>query len=278
MFKQMKRILILGASGFIGNTLYKELNSYYDTFGTYFTKKDFGQNHHFFHFDMEEGGLERIIKEVKPKLIISALRGDFEGLIETHEFLINLIDRSNCRLFFLSSANVFDTFEHFPSYEYDKTLSESIYGRFKIKIENELLRLPPAKFVLARLPMVFGNHSPRVQELDIAMNTNQPIEVFPNTIINVNNDIKLSQQIHYIINQQLTGIFHLGSTDLIHHFDFIKLLVKKRYQRKAVYKQVYTTNQMRYLAVLAKENLLPNNLHFSYSEILDDLALINKDF
>lgn len=274
----MKRILILGASGFIGNALYKELNSYYDTFGTYFTKKGFGQNHHFFHFDMEEGGLERIIKEVKPKLIISALRGPFEGLIETHELLINLIDRSNCRLFFLSSANVFDTFEHFPSYEYDKTLSESIYGRFKIKIENDLLRLPPAKFVLARLPMVFGNHSPRIQELDQAMNTNQPIEVFPNTIINVNSDIKLSQQIHYIINQQLTGIFHLGSTDLIHHFDFIKLMIQKRYRRKAVYKQVYTTNQMRYLAVLAKENKLPNNLLFSYTEILDDLTLIKKDF
>ena len=274
----MKRILILGASGFIGNTLYKELNSYYDTFGTYFTKKGFSQNNHFFHFDIEEAGLESIIKEVKPKLIISALRGPFEGLIETHEFLINLIDRSNCRLFFLSSANVFDTFEHFPSYEYDKTLSQSIYGRFKIKIENDLMRLTPSKFVLARLPMVFGNHSPRIQEFDQAMKTNQPIEVFPNTIINVNNNIKLSQQIHYIINQQLTGIYHLGSIDLIHHFDFIKLMIQKRYQRKAVYKQVYTTNQMRYLAVLAKENILPNNLLFSYSEILDDLAVIKKDF
>ena len=108
---------------------------------TYFTKKGFGHNHHFFHFDIEEGGLESIIK-VKPKLIISALRGPFEALIETHQFLIDLIDRSNCRLIFLSSANVFDTFEHFPCYEYDKTLSESIYGRFKIKIENDLLRLP----------------------------------------------------------------------------------------------------------------------------------------
>jgi dTDP-4-dehydrorhamnose reductase len=126
--------------------------------------------------------------------------------------------------------------------------------------------------------MVFGNNSPRIQELDQAMNTKQPIEVFPNTIININNDIKLSQQIHYIINQQLTGIFHLGSTDLIHHFDFIKLIIQKRYQRKAVYKQVYTTNQMRYLAVLAKENKLPNNLLFSYTEILDDLTLFKKDF
>ena len=274
----MKRILILGASGFIGNALYKELNSYYDTFGTYFTKKGYGNNHHFFHFNMEEGELETIIKEVKPKLIISALRGSFEASIETHEFLIDLIDRSDCRLMFLSSANVFDTFEHFPSYEYDKTLSESIYGRYKIKIENDLLRLPSAKFVLARLPMVFGNHSPRIQALDQAIQNNEAIEVFPNTIINVNNDVKLSQQIHYIINQQLTGIFHLGSTDLIHHFDFIKLLVQKRYQRPAVYKQVYTTNQMRYLAVLAKRNKLPNNLLFSYTEILDDLSLVRKDF
>ena len=274
----MKRILILGASGFIGNTLYKELNSYYDTFGTYFTKKGFGNNHHFFHFDMEEIGLETIIKEVKPKLIISALRGPFEALIETHQFLIDLIDSYNCRLIFLSSANVFDTFEHFPSYEYDKTLSESIYGRFKIKIENDLLRLPPTKFVLVRLPMIFGNLSPRIQELDEAVSANQPIEVFPNTIINVNNDIKLSQQIHYIINQQLSGIFHLGSTDLIHHFEFIKLIIQKRHQREAIYKQVYTTNQMRYLAVLAKENKLPNNLLFSYTDVLDDLTLVKKDF
>tara|TARA_B100001057_G_scaffold491290_1_gene581221 strand:- start:5824 stop:6648 length:825 start_codon:yes stop_codon:yes gene_type:complete len=274
----VKRILILGASGFIGNTLYKELNSYYDTFGTYFTKKGFGNNHHFFHFDMEEVGLETIIKEVKPKLIISALRGPFEALIETHQFLIDLIDCYNCRLIFLSSANVFDTFEHFPSYEYDKTLSESIYGRFKIKIENDLLRLPPAKFVLVRLPMVFGNHSPRIKELDEAMSANQPIEVFPNTIININNDIKLSQQIHYIINQQLSGIFHLGSTDLIHHFEFIKLIIQKRHQRKGIYKQVYTSNQMRYLAVLAKENKLPNNLLFSYTDVLDDLTLVKKDF
>ena len=274
----MKRILILGASGFIGNILYKELNSYYDTFGTYFTKRGFGQNHHFFHFNLEEGGLETIIKEVKPKLIISALRGPFDALIETHEFLIDLIHRSNCRLIFLSSANVFDTFEHYPSYEYDKTLSESIYGRFKIKIENDLLRLPPSKFVLARLPMIFGNQSPRIKELDQAVLENKTIEVFPNTIINVNNDIKLSQQIHYIINQQLTGVFHLGSTDLIHHFDFIKLLVQKRHQTGAIYKQVYTTNQMRYLAVLAKENKLPSNLLFSYTEILDDLTVVKKDF
>ena len=31
----MRPIIILGASGFIGNTLYKELAPYYKTYGTY---------------------------------------------------------------------------------------------------------------------------------------------------------------------------------------------------------------------------------------------------
>lgn len=274
----MKRILILGASGFIGRALYKELNSYYDTFGTYFNTRDYNDNRHFFHFDVNRGGLETIIKEVKPKLIISALRGPFEGLIETHKMLIGLIKRSDCRLVFLSSANVFDAFEHFPSYEYDKTLSESIYGRFKIGIENDLMRLPASKYVLARLPMVFGNQCPRMDELDLSVRKDQAIEVFPNTIINVNNDVKLSQQIHFIINQKLTGIFHLGSIDLINHYEFIKNLTARRYLKKPVFKQVYTTNQMQYLAVLTKENKLPLNLNFSYTEVLEDLTMSRKSF
>ena len=274
----MKRILILGASGFIGRALYKELNSYYDTFGTYFNTRDYNDNRHFFHFDVNRGGLETIIKEVKPKLIISALRGPFEGLIETHKMLIGLIKRSDCRLVFLSSANVFDAFEHFPSYEYDKTLSESIYGRFKIGIENDLMRLPASKYVLARLPMVFGNQCPRMDELDLSVRKDQAIEVFPNTIINVNNDVKLSQQIHFIINQKLTGIFHLGSIDLINHYEFIKNLTARRYLKKPIFKQVYTTNQMQYLAVLTKENKLPLNLNFSYTEVLEDLTMSRKSF
>ena len=274
----MKRILILGASGFIGRALYKELNSYYDTFGTYFNTRGYNDNRHFFQFDVNRGGLETIIKEVKPKLIISALRGPFEGLIETHKMLIGLIKRSDCRLVFLSSANVFDAFEHFPSYEYDKTLSESIYGRFKIGIENDLMRLPSSKYVLARLPMVFGNQCPRMDELDLSVRKDQAIEVFPNTIINVNNDVKLSQQIHFIINQKLTGIFHLGSIDLINHYEFIKNLTALRYLKKPVFKQVYTTNQMQYLAVLTKENKLPLNLNFSYTEVLEDLTMSRKSF
>lgn len=272
----MKRILILGGSGFIGETLYKELCSYYDTYATYHSSKNHKTNKHYFHYHMEDGGLESILKTVKPKLIISALRGDFESQLETHRFLIDFIKSHNCRLMFLSAANVFDAFLHYPSYEYDKTLSESIYGRLKIKVENGLLRLPTAKYVIARLPMIFGQHSPRVKEIDHAVQQGQSIEVFPNTIVNVNSDRKLAQQIHYIINRQLSGIFHLGSHDLIGHFEFIKAIVERRNHKKATFKQVFTTNDLRYLATLPRENKLPDHLQITYQEVLDDLDLIRK--
>ena len=80
--------------------------------------------------------------------------------------------------------------------------SESIFGRFKIKIENQLMRLSPGKYVIARLPMVFGINAPRTLQIDHAIHNNESIEVFPNSIINVNSDIRLSQQIHYLINHK----------------------------------------------------------------------------
>lgn len=263
--------MILGGSGFIGNCLYKELYPYFDLFGTYHSTGRFSKQQNFFHYDLEESNILEIVKKIKPQLIISCLRGPFEAQIECHEKLVDYIQNFDCRLMFFSSTNVFDAFEHYPSYEYDKTLSESPYGRYQIKIENSLLKLPPSKYVIARLPMVFGTNAPRTKEIETQVASGIPIEVFPNTIVNVTSDRKLSQQIHYIINQKLTGVFHLGSSDLITHYDFIKRIVNRRKLKGAIYKQTYTTNQMRYLAALPKENKLPPHLNVSYESIIEDL-------
>jgi len=138
------------------------------------------------------------------------------------------------------------------------------------------MNLPVGKFVIVRLPMVYGLNAPRTLELDEAVLNDKSIEVFPNTIINVNSDIRLSQQIHFLINHKKTGIYHLGSTDLISHFDFIKNLVERRHKKSGIYKQVFTSNTIRYLATLPKENKLPSHLQPSYTEVLDDLTLAIK--
>ncbi len=267
------RILILGVSGFLGSAIYKELFPYFRTSGTYNTSnKTLEKNRQFFHYNYEEDDIYEILDIVKPTIIISALRGDFSKQVMLHRHLAEYLLLENTKLIFLSSANVFDAYSKYPSYEQDKTLSNSIYGHFKIKIENMLLRLPKEKVAIVRLPMVFGPHAPRLTEILQLIDLNEPIEVFPNLVMNVTSDNKLTQQIHYIINRNKSGVFHLGSNDLVHHDDFIKEIIETLHlEHKAKYKQVFTTNDERYLAVLPKFNKLPKHLQLVSQDILSEL-------
>ena len=268
------RILILGASGFLGNVIYRELCSYFKTFGTYNTPSNsLEKNKHFFQYNIEEDDVYEILDIVKPTIIISALRGDFSAQFIAHKHLAEYVFSKQVKLLFLSSANVFDAYSKYPSYETDKTLSNSVYGHFKIKIENMLLRLPKKQVAILRLPMVFGVQSPRVLEIIQNIKEKEPIEIFPNLIMNVTTESKVTQQIHYIINRNKHGVFHLGSSDLVHHDDFIKEIASTLGLTKAVFKQVYTTNDDRYLAVLPKYNLLPKNLQLQSQKILTELKL-----
>ncbi|MBP1840815.1 sugar nucleotide-binding protein [Formosa algae] len=268
------RILILGASGFIGNAIYKELCSYFNTFGTYNTaRREFEENHQFFQYNVEEDDVFEILEAIRPTIIISALRGDFSAQVIAHNHLAEYIIATDARLFFISSANVFDAYSQFPSYELDKTLSHSIYGHFKIKIENMLMRLPKKQVAILRLPMVFGTQSPRIKEIKQHLHDKTPIEVFPNLIMNVTTDSKITQQIHYLINRNKYGIFHLGSTDLVHHDEFTAEIISSIGLYNPVFKQVYTTNSDRYLAVLPKENLLPKHLRIVSKQILTELEV-----
>ncbi|MGC1632786.1 MAG: sugar nucleotide-binding protein [Gelidibacter sp.] len=265
------RILILGASGFIGNALYKELGPYFNTFDTYhIANKMYEKNQHFFQYGIEEDDVFEILEVVKPSIIISCLRGDFHAQVIAHQHMVEYVASHDCKIIFFSSANVFDAYSKYPSYEDDKTLSESIYGHFKIKIENMLLRLPITKVVIVRLPMVFGTQSPRLKEIKEHIQEKLPIELFPNLIMNVTTDFKMTQQVHYIINRNKDGIFHLGSSDLVHHDDFIKEMVALLTSDQVHFKQVYTTNDDRYLAVLPKTNKLPKHLQISSAELLEN--------
>lgn len=266
------RILILGGSGYIGNALYKELGPYFRTFGTYRTPKAaFEKNKQFFQYNVEEDDVFEILEACRPSIIISAMRGDFHAQTIAHQHIVEYASQYGSKILFLSSANAFDAYSKYPSYELDKTLSHSIYGHFKIKIENMLLRLPKKQVAVLRLPMVFGPNCPRIQEIKKRIGEKEPVEIFPNLIMNVTMDKKVTQQVHYIINRNKYGIFHLGSTDLVHHDEFIKNLLKTIANGGVKYKHVYTTNEDRYLAVLPKFNKLPKHLQITSDTVLEEL-------
>ena len=267
------RILVLGVSGFLGGAIYRELHPYFQTFGTYRTSCiSHEKNKHFYQYDFEEDDVFEILNQVKPSIIISSLRGDFSAQLTAHKHLYEYTThKKECKVIFLSSANVFDAYSKFPSYENDTTLSNSIYGHLKIRLEQLFLKLPTKKVAIIRLPMVFGALSPRNNEIKLLLKLDEPIELFPNLIMNVTTAKKVSQQLHYIINRNKNGIYHLGSSDLVCHDDFIKELVKKMDFNNTRYKLVYTTNDSRYLAVLPRENKLPKHLQMKSEEVLDDM-------
>lgn len=266
----MKKILILGGSGFIGNALYKELCPFFNTHATYFTDDPFfAKNKKFHQYDVERESISILLENLRPNIIISAFRGNFDAQVHAHmEIISYLLKNKNTKLVFLSSANVFDAFTNYPSYEYDKTLSQSVYGRFKIKIENALLRLPNNKYVIGRLPMVYGANSPRVLEIKRQIKENEHIEVFSNVVVNATSEGRLTQQIHYIINRNRQGVFHLGSNDLIHHNDLVLEICEKLGEKDPLLKNVYDSNFDRFLAVVPKDNLLPKNLQISIQEVV----------
>lgn len=271
----MNKILILGASGFIGRSLYTELQSYFDVYGTYCNnKEDFEENQVYFKYCVEDDTLSDILHAIGPSVIISSLRGDFSKQLEAHKTLCEYAkDHHNCRLLFLSSVNVFDGKFQLPSYENDKPLAESDYGKFKIAVERLLLESIPAQSVILRLPMVLGIHSPRIVQLRQAIKNHATFEVFPNLTVSLTTADKIAQQIHYIINKQLDGIFHLASNDMVHHEDLFREITSKIGDKKPIFKNVYRRNEDSYLAILPKKNKLPEQYRISVADVIDDCTL-----
>ena len=267
----MVKVLIFGGSGYLGNAIFKELNPFYDVYGTYFNNIKFKKNKRFFYFDLNND-LSILLKKIQPTHVISSLKGDFNDQTLFHIKLIKQCDNKKIRFLFVSSSNVFDSFTNYPSYENDKTFSESIFGRFKINIENKILRMRSKKWVILRSPMIFDKNSPRINDIIFKSKESLAIEIFPNLIVNINSSKIFAKQIHYIISRNINGIVHHGSKDLVNHDEYIFSIIKKLNIKKVNYKYIYTTNENRYLALFSNKNILPDHLHFSYHETLDDLV------
>jgi dTDP-4-dehydrorhamnose reductase len=272
MASKKNRVLILGASGFLGQSIYKEFSPYFKTFGTYYSNEKFKKNNQFFKYDCECDDIVEHLERINPDVIISALRGEFSYQLVAHQHLFQYAKMHKyVKIIFLSSSNVFDAYSKYPSYENDTTLSNSIYGHFKIRVEQQLLKLPKKQVVIMRLPMVFGVRSPRIEELKTFHELDEFIELFPNLVMNICWDTKITQHLHYIVNRNKYGIFHCASTDLVHHEDFIKDLIRAMGLKHSKYKFVYTTNDERYLAVMPKYNTPPKHLLFESNSLFQEI-------
>ncbi|MBU3146676.1 sugar nucleotide-binding protein [Clostridium sp. CF012] len=263
----MDRILILGASGLAGKALLKELNNKYDVYGTYNSNKIVSINPIYFNIS-EVYKIIDILNTVKPLNIVYCLRGDFDCQIELINELVKYLKPSNGKLYFCSTANVFDGDTTTPHKKNEEPIAESDYGKFKIECEKILKKGLGDNSIIFRLPMIWGKNSPRLNSLVTALNNNEKVYVYTNLYINNNTDVMLAKQVSYIIENDLKGIFHLGSSEVINYYEFVKKVITKFGYNHTKFNEEELPNDKYYLAVLPNDEDLPKEFNFSNENII----------
>lgn len=271
----MNRILIIGGSGFLGSTLYKELQSYFDVYATYHTQEGtYGDNQVYFPFKGETDQIGSLLDQLRPRVIISCFKAESLARVKTHERLSNYVSgHPDRRLLYLSSYKVFDGRLDYPAYENDYPYAESEEGKDHLAVERVLRLLPGDRYGILRLPPVYGLNSPRMIHLQQAIRYQATIEVFPKLVVNLTTADKVAQQVHYLINKGIYGIQHLGSTDLVHHEDLISELVDRLDIGQPRLKRVFSRNEDHFLAVLPRHHTLPRPYRITVQEVIQSSAL-----
>jgi len=224
----MQKILILGASGLVGRAIIDEFTNKFDLYGTYFSSLTSLPNDKQFKLEVHQlEKLKETISTIKPDIVISCLRGEFDQQLKFHKELAMELQNKNSRVYYFSTTNVFDGDLSRPHSETDIPIAESDYGKFKIECENILKDILGERVMIIRIPAIWGKDSPRWKLIEESIKNNKVIEVYSNLVYNNLLDVHLAKQLRFIIENDLKGIFHFGSVDMMTQGQFFEQIISK---------------------------------------------------
>lgn len=177
--------------------------------------------------------------------------------------------RSNGKIIYLSSANVFDGSLDQPHYETDARISVSDYGQFKIQCEDLLHNYMDSQAVLLRLPFVWGIASKRLKAVKKGCNTGQ-LDIYTDFFSSHVSDMQTAQIIQWIIKEEKEGIFHVGTGDVISYQYFIEQLIAAMNWKRPSF--VFQKNPG-VMAVLSSRSDIPDRFHWKSRDIIEYLCI-----
>lgn len=221
--RMKEKVLLIGGNSLVGRLMATSLEDDYQIVLT--------AGHH-----NPEGGycltvedpdklMEILIRE-DPHIIISSVRGNFTAQMNFHKVLAEWIAGKPKRLLYISTANVFDGNFSRPWTEEDIPTPKSEYGIFKRDCELMLSRILGRQLIVFRLSFVWSSKCPRVQKLNLDSHNGEQHCTYANYMINVTFGNQIGSYAKYVLSHNLSGVFHVGTTDLVNYFSFEKMICK----------------------------------------------------
>lgn len=237
----MKKLLVTGASGFLGWNLCSLAQADWQVHGTYCSHevKISGVNLH--HCDLTDfAALDRLFQSVQPDAVIHTAAASKPNFCQTNHdraFAINvktavniarLCSEKNIPLAFTSTDLVFDGQN--PLYkEEDPVCPINYYGEQKAIAEQKMSEIYPA-IAICRMPLMFGAPSPAspsfLQGMIANLKAGQEINLFVDEYRTPASAVAAAQGLLLAVAKPVSGILHLGGKERISRHDFGLLLAE----------------------------------------------------
>lgn len=271
----MRKILILGGSGLVGRSLINEFIAEYEVYGTYSSKMITNlPKEKQFQLEVQEiTKMTEILSSIQPDIVISCIRGEFSQQLKFHKELAEVIRNKKSNLYYFSTTNVFDGDFSRTHCETDLPIAESEYGNYKINCENTLKGILAERVHVIRIPAIWGKDSPRWNSMKESIKNKNEIDAYSNLLCTNLSDVQLAKQLRYIIENNLKGIFHLGSVDTMTQSEFYRLLLNHLGPNLNLLKQntYLDSSKTYYFALKSNRDDIPETLQTTNQEIISYL-------
>ncbi|MGD1918626.1 MAG: SDR family oxidoreductase [Pleurocapsa sp.] len=235
----MKKLLVTGASGFLGWNLCQAATKNWEVYGTYFSQKVEIPNISLFKVDLRDyEAIAELVKTIKPDGIIHTAAASKPNFCQTHpeeSYEINvaasiniarLCSKYNIHCAFTSTDLVFDGENPFYR-ESDPVSPICYYGEQKVAAENNMSEIHNA-IAICRMPLMFGHASPVspsfIQGIISNLKANREVNLFVDEFRTPASASAAAAGLLLAVEKKIKGTLRLGGKEKTSRYDFGLLL------------------------------------------------------